>query len=297
MIAHSNSYIGAEGSSGTNTGVEGASNSGIGVIGDSQSYFGGAFESATGYGAIGFTASGPAGVEAFGDAVMSPTNPASGGSNALYAENNNTLSTIVGYNRKASGNLLNLSNSGGGIIIGDSAGNLLMTGKIFTAGTCSVGCAAARRVAEYTPRASTPTMEDVGEAQMVGGQAYVRLDPAFANVIDTRTNYLVFVTPEGDSNGTYVTGKTAAGFVVRENKGGRSTLAFQYRIVAKPLGTNAARLPMVQMNAGQGLGGRSAVHIPTMPRMSAKMAQFMAQLRANPVPHIMRVPGPHPAIH
>ncbi|HEY7980612.1 MAG TPA: hypothetical protein VID19_03945, partial [Candidatus Eremiobacteraceae bacterium] len=53
-----------------------------------------------------------------------------------------------------------------------------------------------------------------------------------------------FVTPDGDNNGLYVTGKSAHGFIVREARGGRSTLAFDYRIVAKPIDENGARLPL-----------------------------------------------------
>jgi hypothetical protein len=125
------------------------------------------------------------------------------------------------------------------------------TGEYYKDGTCVAGCSASaksvRRVRTYAPQASRPTIEDYGEAHLVGGQAYVRLDPAFANVIDQRTNYLVVVTPEGDSNGLYVAQRTLAGFMVRENRGGKSTLAFAYRIATKPYASTAARLPMVDV--------------------------------------------------
>jgi len=52
----------------------------------------------------------------------------------------------------------------------------------------------------------------------------------------------VFVTPEGDSRGLY-TQQTSDGFQVRENGGGRSSLTFDYRIIAKPLDMKATRLP------------------------------------------------------
>jgi hypothetical protein len=58
---------------------------------------------------------------------------------------------------------------------------------------------------------------------------------------------MVFITPEGDSRGVYVTAKTSLGFTVRENQGGQSTLAFSYRIVAKPYGEHPARLQMFTM--------------------------------------------------
>lgn len=131
------------------------------------------------------------------------------------------------------------------------AGNLTITGKIFTAGSCSSGCAQSgpngRRVVSYAPSESQPSIEDFGKAQMVDGRAYVRIDPAFANVIDKNSDYLVFITPEGDSRGLYITQKSAAGFAVRENGSGRSSLAFDYRIVAKPFGDDSERLPTIVM--------------------------------------------------
>jgi hypothetical protein len=59
-----------------------------------------------------------------------------------------------------------------------------------------------------------------------------------------RRAYHVFVTPEGDCKGLYVTQKSPAGFVVRELQGGRSTLTFDYRIVAKPLDDDGRRLAL-----------------------------------------------------
>jgi hypothetical protein len=73
----------------------------------------------------------------------------------------------------------------------------------------------------------------------------VRLEASFANAIDGRHGFLVFLTPEGDNRGLYVTNRTASSFTVREAQGGRSTLGFMYRVVAKPYGVTAARLPMV----------------------------------------------------
>lgn len=46
-------------------------------------------------------------------------------------------------------------------------------------------------------------------------------------------------------NGLYVTQKNLAGFTVVENAGGRSTIPFGYRIVARPYGVTGSRLPMV----------------------------------------------------
>jgi hypothetical protein len=131
------------------------------------------------------------------------------------------------------------------IFVVDNLGNVGITGLLYTGGPCGSGCSKTRRVTEYAPRESMPTMEDVGEGQLVGGKAYVPLDPAFANVIDQRATYFVFVSPEGSSQGLYVTRKTALGFDVVENQGGHATIPFGYRIIAKPFGVTAARLPML----------------------------------------------------
>lgn len=84
------------------------------------------------------------------------------------------------------------------------------------------------------PRSTSPVLEDYGEARLLNGTATVRLDPAFAETISNKTPYLVFVTPDGDTNGLYVANKTMLSFQVREIHGGRSTLVFDYRIVATP---------------------------------------------------------------
>jgi hypothetical protein len=74
--------------------------------------------------------------------------------------------------------------------------------------------------------------EDFGPARLRSGRAVVKLDPDFAKVIK-RGDYKVFLTPEGDCHGLYVRRKAAAGFEVRELMGGKSSIAFSYRIVGR----------------------------------------------------------------
>jgi hypothetical protein len=142
----------------------------------------------------------------------------------------------------------------------DNVGNLGISGQLFTSGLCSSGCIKhgpnQKRIVSYAPRESQPTMEDFGEAQVVNGEAHVTLDPSFANVIERAANYLVFVTPEGDCNGLFIAGKSSTGFVVRELRGGHSSLEFEYRIVAKPFGDRSARLPEVVVHPDLTLNSR-----------------------------------------
>jgi hypothetical protein len=74
-----------------------------------------------------------------------------------------------------------------------------------------------------------PWFEDFGSAKLRRGRATVQLND-FANVIIT-SDYRVFLSPEGDCNGLYVARKRGAAFEVRELGGGRSSVAFSYRIV------------------------------------------------------------------
>jgi hypothetical protein len=126
-----------------------------------------------------------------------------------------------------------------------TAGNAYLSGTIMTAGGTYArkGNSGTTRVA-YGAQMTAPEIEDVGEGNLVNGRGVVVIDPALADTIDMRHAYHVFITPEGDSNQLYVTQKTPGSFVVREAHGGRSTIAFDYRIVAKPRDENGDRLAL-----------------------------------------------------
>jgi hypothetical protein len=60
----------------------------------------------------------------------------------------------------------------------------------------------------------------------------VKIDADFAKVIK-RGDYHVFLTPRGDCRGLYVRSQGGASFEVRELAGGKSSVAFSYRIVGR----------------------------------------------------------------
>jgi hypothetical protein len=93
----------------------------------------------------------------------------------------------------------------------------------------------------YSAQATSRTIEDVGSANLIGGSAVVHIDPSFAESIDP-SGYEIFLTPDGDTRGLFVASKGASSFVVHECQGGRSTLAFDYRIVAHPYSHATERL-------------------------------------------------------
>lgn len=102
--------------------------------------------------------------------------------------------------------------------------------------------ATGRPVLTSGSESASATLEDAGSARLVDGAANVALDPTFVATVDP-SNYYVFVTPTGDTRGLYVSAKTPSGFQVREAEGGRSTLSFDYRIVARPLDARNDQLP------------------------------------------------------
>jgi hypothetical protein len=258
------------------TGVWGKVGNGTGVFGESANGFGVSGEVTTlsthGAGVLGVGLSGGRGVigtVGSANAFIVPATPAAGvdgiagyGGNGVRAENFATplpLPTAIGaaYQNAA---LAVLSASGGNIplIVArtntsdkmslDSNGNMILAGTLTTKGTPLIvhRTTDGSSIGTYTSEQSLPSIEDFGKARLVSGQAYVYIDAAFASTIDPRADYLVFLTPEGDSRGLYVTDKSMRGFVVRENQGGRSTLAFDYRIVAKPADSTERRLPLIK---------------------------------------------------
>ena len=126
----------------------------------------------------------------------------------------------------------------------DAEGDEYLAGTLTTNGTTTARTSSSTgaSVASYGARSASPTLEDFGRGTLANGVAHVALDRTFASTIDARS-YLVFVTPHGDSRGLYTTLPTATGFDVRENARGRSTLAFDYRVVARPLDTAVGHLP------------------------------------------------------
>ncbi len=86
--------------------------------------------------------------------------------------------------------------------------------------------------------------EDFGTARLQNGVAVVPLDPLFAATVNL-SEYHVFLTPLGETNGLYVAAKDGASFTVRELGGGRGNVAFDYRIVAKRKGYETKRLELM----------------------------------------------------
>ena len=98
------------------------------------------------------------------------------------------------------------------------------------------------RVETYNVQSSENWIEDFGSGDLQSGHAVITLDPTFAKIVNTGVAYHVFLTPNGDSKGLYVTSRGTNSFEVRESSGGTSNMSFDYRIVAKRAGKESLRL-------------------------------------------------------
>jgi hypothetical protein len=103
----------------------------------------------------------------------------------------------------------------------------------------------AQRVETYAMQSPENWFEDAGTAQLVNGAGHVNLESVFGQTVNTGVEYHVFLTPDGDCKGLYVSSKSASEFEVRELGGGAASIAFEYRIMAKRVGYENVRLKNV----------------------------------------------------
>jgi hypothetical protein len=131
------------------------------------------------------------------------------------------------------------SSSFGGECVIDVLGNLTCTGVKSAAVPVDNGT---RKVALYAVEAPENWFEDFGSGQLSNGAAVIALEPTFRQTVNVGVEYHVFLSPRGECEGLYVANTSATGFEVRELHHGSSTVAFDYRIVARRKGYENIRL-------------------------------------------------------
>jgi hypothetical protein len=183
---------------------------------------------------------------------------------------------VVAESAGSTAETLSASNFGGGplmrmyaskteIMDVDNKGDMVLKGKLTQHGNPHVvmHTSGSGDVVMYAPSQAIATVEDVGETHLTLGETYVQIDPRFASTMDQRQPYLVFLTPQGDSGGLYVTEKSASGFAVHEH-GGRSNVTFDYRIVGIPFEPQGTRLANAPAMPAQGYTRSITTHRPTV---------------------------------
>jgi hypothetical protein len=172
---------------------------------------------------------------------------------------------------------------------GVGGGSLSCTGQIKSL----VSAGGTRTVETYAMQSPENWMEDFGSGSLASGKAVVRIDPAFAETISSDGNYHVFLTPNGDSKGLYVSSKSAGSFEVRESGGGTSSLNFDYRIVAKRAGYEAQRLTDVTETLARETT-REKMARSTGVKKATTARKVSPLVEALKTPHRTIVPSPTP---
>ena len=241
-------YGSATASSGNTIGVYGSSNSpnGVGVYGYSTVPGGVPFGGA---GVYGFSnVQNGAGVEAVntdseGNGVVASAPDANGygvlarGEIAVYAIG--AGAGFDGYGVLASGSVYGVY----------SNGNLAVAEGYTKSGVAVLPDD--RAVLLYSMESPENWYEDFGSGRLQNGATTVSIEPIYAQTVNTTIEYHVFLTPKGDCKGLYVTNETSTTFDVRELGGGQSSVAFNYRIVAKRKGLGRLRLEVISTDHEQ----------------------------------------------
>jgi len=207
FLGESTNSRGVYGSSTNSDGVYGISGTGTGLSGSSTSGYGVYGTSPHNYGVVGVTTSGNG---VYGQVSVAPQ------------------AGTIGRTLDASGNW--------GLY---AFGNIGATGTKSSVVPVDNGT---RQVALYAVESPGVWFEDYGSGRLVSGVATINIDPAYAQTVNTGVQYHVFLTPDGDCEGLYVTARTATGFEVRELHQGKSNVTFDYRIIALRRGYETKRL-------------------------------------------------------
>ena len=241
--------IGVWGSSDNGTSVFGSTDEGTGVYGLAPHGIGVYGLSSGGIGIYGETDAGVGEVGVFGAAVTGPDVGVLGtaGSGAFdgaavegVADNYQDWGGWFEQDDTHSPDDLAFGAGGpsGGFCNIDVAGDLYCTGDK----SAIVPLPDKRWVRLYAMESPENWFEDFGSGTLAHGSASVALEPTFRETVTSSQDYHVFLTPKGDCKGLYVTGESATGFEVRELGGGKSDIAFDYRIVVRRKGYENIRM-------------------------------------------------------
>jgi hypothetical protein len=197
---------------------------------------------------------------------------------AAFLNNSNIWPSFLAYNEGSAG-------TSPTIIAGGPHGTCTLTGGgdaactgVLKSVVATKSSAGTQRVETYSVQSAENWFEDAGTAQLVNGAGRVNLESIFGQTVNTGVEYHVFLTPDGDCKGLYVSAKTASGFEVRELGGGASTITFEYRIMAKRVGYENVRLANVTEGVKRQLAQNKNMGRPARPSAQAQSSLRMPTL-------------------
>jgi hypothetical protein len=197
--------------------------------------------------------------------------------------NNSPQATLfVGNNSTANSTDLVLVAKGdntGGLCTINVSGDLACSGSV----TSIVHAGGSRQVALNTISSPEDWFEDAGAGQLSNGEALVNIEAVFGETVNTGVEYRVFLTPNGDCKGLYVAQKSSTSFVVRELGGGHSSIAFDYRIMAKRVGYEKVRLTDLTEQLNKQEAQSPKMRRPVRPSAEPKASLKMPTLPVSPV--------------
>jgi hypothetical protein len=242
--------------------VTASSNSGIGAAGISNSYYGvygsgvtGVYgQATTGYGVLGIA--GSSGIDGLhGESAANGFSAVAGlhstDGYGVYAQSNTGIG-MYSYSSSGTTAYFDLPNGHCEVYPDGSTGHadFYCNGSKSSVVPVDGG---SRDVALYAVEAPEVWFEDFGSGRLSNGQALIHLDGTFAQSVNTDMDYHVFLTPNGDSHGLYISAKSKNSFEVREQDGGKSNISFDYRIIARRKGYEKTRLADVTKRFGHKL--------------------------------------------
>jgi len=178
--------------------------------------------------------------------------------------------------------LVTVGGNVGGACMFDVSGDMYCSGSKSAVVPVDGG---ARKVALYAVESPKNWFEDFGSGHLSSGSAVIELESTFAQTVNTQS-YHVFLTPNGDCKGLYVSQKSAGGFEVRELGGGTSSIEFDYRIVAERKGYENIRMadktqlfrPGAMLKAGKKRATPLRAPIPQRPQKPARTSTVRSAL-------------------
>ena len=201
---------------------------------------------------------------------------------AVFENNSGTYFTVFAVANDPSGTPLVAYNaSTGDTCTVDADADITCSGSITGAITPVRG---GNTVAVHAITSPENWIEDFGSGALASGSGHVDLEPVFLSTVNTGVDYHVFLSPEGDCKGLYVANKTANSFDVREIGGGNASIAFSYRIVAKRIGMESARLEDLSKSR-QMLARQMAKRTPHAARQVVRVHPHGTMLTAPIRPH------------
>ena len=164
----------------------------------------------------------------FGESLRAPGTPANGP--------NGKAAGVYGYSETGYGGVFITGQAGSNVPFVNSGGLRVVGEIVKTDGEYSEALPhpdGSRRLL-YAPLSPESWYEDFGRAELVEGVAEVEIEADFVAVLGIDDgSYHVFLTPEGETEGLYVSDRNGRAFTVREQRGGTSNASFSYRVVTR----------------------------------------------------------------